>query len=220
MNNKRTITCNEYPDFIAAHTAHLPDFVVYMFDVLPIDELCVPGIRSYIGSAGANANRTKETKSADKGHYFKSTLDGRYRSGSYTQNHTRPQKMCIFTVSSNEILEGETKTDHCKRVNIPGYKSTERELLGILEYQLHQASIHFGLTLNNNEIPKCRSSNEYARMDFPEFFAEFDFIGNVPFIVQLALGEISLKEVREQQKQHAIRVATDLLQQHAPKLLK
>lgn len=53
MNNKSTITCHKHPNWSTAHGVHLSDFVVYMFDVLPIDELCIPKICSYIGSAGA-----------------------------------------------------------------------------------------------------------------------------------------------------------------------
>ena len=203
------ITCYHYPSWQSAHAAHLADFVVYTFDLLSADELCVPGITSYIGSAGANAKRDTETKSSTKGGYFKSSLDGRYRGGSYTKNHTRPQDVVIYTFSRNTPLLNETKKSHQDRVNTPGFKIDEREMLGVLEYQLHQSATQHGIVLNNGEIPKSVAS-EYRDMTPKEFFDGVTIVGSVPMIVRLSRGEITMAEIRDIQRRHAIGFADHL----------
>lgn len=208
-----TVTCHKYNTWAEAHAAHTDDFAVYMFDVLPDDELCVPGICGYIGSAGANATREKETKTASKSSaYVKGSVGARYRGGSYTRNHTKPQQVEILTISRNIPQEGQTKKEFYKEANNPGYKSEEREFLGYLENRLHNFASTLGLNLANRETPKCINIFECALMNDREFFNHVKFEGDVPVLIKVAQGEISLDNVRTNQKRVRVDFARKLLE--------
>jgi hypothetical protein len=185
-----------------------------MFDVLPIDELLLTDIRCYVGSAGANAQRDGETKTAQKAAtYIRSTLDARYRGGSYTKNHTRPQDMTIFTVSQNAPILNESVKDFRARANANGFKSDERLFLGYLEYRLHMVAVELNLPLNNGEIPKHYAFPEYDNMSNVEFFNHIQFSGPVPAIVKIAQGALSLDEYRAAQKTYAVDFCNEKLKQ-------
>lgn len=199
------VECFEYNTWQEAHAARKNDYCVYLFDVLPIDELQTPGMTSYIGSAGANAKREGETKSAA---YVKSTLDARYRGGSYTKNHTRPQQVQVLVVSRNEQQQDESVKEFRSRCNVPGHKYDERAFLGFLENKLHEVAVDLNLNLNNAECPKCQVFEQYD-----DIFSQVQFVGEVPAIVQIAQGDLTIEDYRQQQKEHTIAALQAQLQQ-------
>lgn len=192
------ITCYSYDTWQEAHKAHEHDFCVYMFDVLPIDELIHPDTKGYIGSAGANAKRTGESKTTHA--YVKGSLGARYRGGSYTKNHTRSQDVSVLVVSRNTPQDGESMKEFYQRANTPGYKYEERSFLGFLENKLHEKAVQLDLTLNNAEKPKCLVMEDYNR----DFFNQVAFVGDIPAIIDVAQDSMTLEDYRGLQKDQAI----------------
>lgn len=211
MNTKLTIECKLFPDWYTAHSFHKHDFLVYMFDVLPIDALCCPNITAYIGSAGANSSRTTETKTSNKSvPYIKASLDARYRGGSYTKNHTRPQELYSFTISRNQPLVGESTKEWLVRSNTEGFKQEERKILGVLEFHLWSVANALGVPLNNTEPPKC-DHPEYKNLTTEKFFNSVEWIGDIPMIVLIAQRKTTLDAFLETQKTFKIQFAQSLL---------
>lgn len=207
------VKCYNYKSWKLAHIEHKPDFCVYMFDALPIDEMYYDDIHTYIGSAGANAQRNQETKTAKKSaSYFRGGLDARYRGGSYTKNHTRPQNMDILCLSRNERLINESKQDWQDRVNENGFKANERLFLGYLEYRLYCVATELNLPLENGEIPKHVNYPDYDNISNSTFFKSIKFEGDVPIIVKIAQGKLTMISYQQQQKQFAYKKASDLLE--------
>ena len=201
--NTMDIMCFTYTSWKEAHAAHSNDFVVYNFDVLPEDEILAQNT-SYIGSAGANSERQKETKTSGKKDYVKGSLGARYRGGSYTKNHTRGQRIDIFCISRNAPDEGEDRSVFLAKVNAPGFKREERNMLGYLEYRLHKLATSLNISLANGEIPKCVKYSEFDSLSDSVFFSTLNFIGTVPPMVQIALGQKTLEQVRQEQREFAL----------------
>ena len=217
---QQTVTCTLHNSDTSinpwdqAIKTHRWDFTVYLIDVIPLNALASVGsTRSYIGSAGANATRTKETKTSDKLQpYIKGSMDARYRGGSYTLNHTRSQDVCILVVGDTNVpAVGEDLKAFYKRANQPGFKNAERALLGYIEYRIHRVAVSLGVDVNNREDPKHANFPEYDVMDDSTFFNTINFIGDVPNIVRIAQGKKTIGDVVEEQRTFAIKFAQNLL---------